>query len=183
MKTITSFRLVHVAALTFGLLTCGAMNVQADNQNHGARGKTAVTGGFAWTIVPSNLTPQFVFVGTDSELHIRHLPLVGPIQIVGNGINIEGKATADMNGELDATLTGVIWGEATITAKVNGVKTIIFEGRFHADTVGLISNGKVTLRGRGPYEGRTLEFDFEELGPEHTDNYTLKGALAPAPRR
>ena len=47
-----------------------------------------------------------------------------------------------------------------LTATIDSAKTIISEGTATADTVGLVSIGKATLSGRGPFEGTKLEFAF-----------------------
>ena len=136
-----------------------------------------VTGNFDWSIVPAALTPQFVFNGTDGELYIRHLPLVGRITLAGREVSIQGKISADFNGDLDGTFSGPVWAPVTITATVNGTSTVIFEGNALGSTVALVSTGTVKLSGRGPYKGASLEFEFTEIGPGNTDTYTLKGTL------
>jgi hypothetical protein len=140
----------------------------------------AVTGNSDWAIVPAALTPPFVFVGTDGDFYVRHLPLVGRITLTGRGVSIEGKISADFNAELDATFSGPVWAPVTLTATIDGTKTLIFEGNATGTTVGLVSVGVIKLAGRGPYEGARLEIKFTEIGPGNTDTYSLEGTLIPA---
>lgn len=93
------------------------------------------------------------------------------------GVTINAKIHADLNGELDSTFSGVVWAPVTLTATIDGIKTIIFEGGATADTVALVSIGKIKLHGRGPYEGATLDLTFEEIGPGNSDIYNFKGHL------
>jgi len=182
MKVISKIQFTVGAGLILALLSSLPGQLSANDQrDHGPR-KTAVAGVGGWNIVPANFTPQFLFVGTDGDTHIRHLPLVGNLNLSGDGVTLNGKLTVDLNGELDSTFSGPLWGEVTITAKVDGVKTLIFEGRATADTVGLVSIGKMKLCGLGAYEGATLDLTFEEIGPGNTDTYNFKGSLRHAPR-
>ena len=142
----------------------------------------AVTGRFDWSIVPVNL-PPFLHVGTDADLYPREVPLVGPFTLTGRRIAIDGKISIQLSGELDAMGTGVFWFPATLTATINGVKTIIFQGEGRADSVALVTTGTLRLKGRGPYAGARLEFEFAETGPGNTDTYTFRGRLIPPRHR
>src|SRR5262249_5636592 len=128
---------------------------------------------------PADIKPPFIFNGTDRNLYVRHLPLVGRIALAGRAVAIQGKISADFNGDLDETYSGPLWAPVTITATVNGSKAVIFEGNALGTTVGLVSRGIINLSGRGPYEGARLEIKFTENGPANTDTYTLKGNLIP----
>jgi hypothetical protein len=160
------------------LITLPVIISAADPADHIPPG-IAVTGNSDWTIVPASLTPPFVFIGTDGDFYVRHLPLVGRISLAGRNASIEGKISADFNAELDANFSGPVWAPVTLTATINGSKTLIFEGNATGDTVGLVSTGIIKLAGRGPYEGAKLEFQFTEIGPGNTDTYNLKGTLIP----
>ncbi|HAB15020.1 MAG TPA: hypothetical protein PLX89_18120 [Verrucomicrobiota bacterium] len=153
-----------------------------DGASHPVPQKTAVSGYLDWSIIPVNLGP-YLIVGTDGDLYIRHLPLVGPFTLAGRGISLEAKIQVDFNAEFDATGTGVIWMPVTITDTIDGVKTIIFEGQARGHEVNLIASATVSLAGRGPYEGSKLEIIVEELGPGDSNTYTFTGELSPAPRR
>ena len=106
-----------------------------------------VTGNSDWSIVPAAIAPPFVFNGTDGDIYIRHLPLVGRITLAGRGVSIQGKISADFNAELDATFTGPVWAPVTITGTVNGSKVILFEGNASGNTVGLVSTATIKLSG------------------------------------
>ena len=173
MKTF-GLGLVLSMALSISVL---AQNTQGQDQS-----KISVTGHSDWTIVPANL-PPFVFVGTDTNYYVRHLPLVGRITLTGRGVSIDGKISADFNAELDTTYSGPVWAPVTITATIDGKKVILFEGNAFGDTVALVSVGVIKLEGRGPYQGARLQFDFTEIGPGNTDTYDLKGFLIPAAGR
>ena len=121
-------------------------------------------------------------MGTDGELYPRDVPLVGPFTLTGRRIAIDGKIDIT-SGELDAMGTGVFWFPATLTATIDGVKTIIFQGGGRADAVGLVTSGTLKLTGCGPYAGARLDIQFEETGPGNTDTYTFKGRLIPAQHR
>src|SRR5262245_31423034 len=55
----------------------------------------ALTGNSDWTIVPADIKPPFIFNGTDRNLYVRHLPLVGRIALAGRAVAIQGKISAD----------------------------------------------------------------------------------------
>ena len=182
MKLIAKNQLATLVGLTLALASIVPGTLNADDKNDGKPKKDAVTGNFDWSIVPPNLT-AYIIPGTDGDLYLRNMPLVGAFNLTGDKVSIQAKISVQLSGELDATATGVLWAPSVITATVEGVKTIIFEGQAKADTVGLVSTGKATLSGRGPYEGQQLEFTFEEIGPGNSDTYTLKGQLSCEPRR
>ena len=186
MKTIATNRLAGLAGLTFILLIGAAATHQSEDHQDRARGKTAVTGRFDWSIVPPNLNP-YIIPGSDGDLYLRNAPLVGTFALTGKGITLDPASTkisVQLSGELDpVTFSGVLWAPAVLTATIDGVKTIIFEGTATADAVGLVSTGKATLSGRGQFEGMKLEFTFAEIGPGNSDTYTLTGHLSPAPRQ
>src|SRR5262249_16059306 len=115
----------------------------------------------------------------DLNFYVRHLPLVGRIALAGRAFSIQGKISADFNGDLDQSYSGPVWAPVTITTTVNGSNTVIFEGNRLGTTLGLVTTGIIKLSGRGPYEGARLEFQFTENGPGNTDTYTLKGTLIP----
>ena len=181
MKVISKIQLSVGVGLILALLV-SLPGLLSANDNHVPR-KVAVNGVGGWNVVPPNFTPQFLFAGTDGDTHIRHLPLVGDLSLTGDGVTLNGKLTVDLNGELDSTFSGPLWGEMTMTTKVDGVKTLIFAGHATADTVGLVSIGKMKLHGLGPYEGAALDLTFEEIGPGNTDTYNFKGVLIQGPRR
>lgn len=176
MRLIANNQLATLVGLTLALATIVPGTLKADDKNDSKPQKDAVTGNFDWSIVPPNLT-VYIIPGTDGDLYLRNMPLVGAFNLTGDKVSLQAKLSVQLSGELDATGTGVLWAPAVITATVEGVKTIIFEGQATADTVGLVSIGKATLSGRGPYEGKKLEFTFEEIGPGNSDTYTLKGQL------
>ncbi len=182
MKTTAPFRTSLITSLTLALLLHASGTLRADDHADRVPKKTTVTGNFDWSLVPPNLGPHLT-PGTDGDLYLRHLPLAGKFTLTGTGVALDAKIHVDLNGELDTTGTGVMWGTTVINAVIDGVKTLIFEGAGSADTVGLVSIGKMTLSGRGPFAGSKLEFAFEEIGPGNSDTYTLKGQLSPAPRR
>ncbi len=140
-------------------------------------GRITLTGNSDWSIVPADLTTQFVFNGTDGAFYVRHLPLVGRLSFAGLGVSIDGRINADFNSELDSTFSGPFWAPVTITATINGRNTVIFEGNASGDTVGLVSAGVMKLEGRGSFEGDKLELGFTEIGPGNSDTYNLKGVL------
>lgn len=180
-QSVTRRSALKIFGLGLGLallVTVPAFISAGDTPNSSPPG-IAVTGNSDWSIVPASLTPPFLLIGTDGDFYIRHLPLVGKITLAGRGVSIEGKLSADFNAELDATFTGPLWAPVTMTATVNGSKTVIFEGNASGTTVGLVSVGVIKLDGRGPYEGAKLEFKFTEIGPGNTDTYSLEGTLVP----
>ncbi len=183
MKAFKKKQLTLLAGLSLALLVSlpGLLSAN-DKHDHGPR-KATLTGVGGWNIVPASFTPQFLFVGTDGETHLRYMPLVGDLNLSGDGVTLNGKLSVDLNGELDSTFSGPLWGEMTMTARIDGVKTLIFQGQATADSVGLVTIGKVKLNGMGPYEGATLDLTFEEIGPGNTDTYNFKGRLQRAPRR
>ena len=162
-------------ALMVGL----SVAISAQNAtNHTPLG-IAMTGRSDWTIVPANIVPPFVFIGTDGDFYVRHLPLVGRITLAGRDVSIDGKISADFNAELAITFSGPVWAPVTITGTINGSNTLLFEGNATGTTVALVSVGTIKLEGRGPFEGDRLELQFTEIGPGNTDTYTLKGTLIP----
>src|SRR5262245_12101639 len=169
------------AVTTFGaslvLLVGLSLSAPAGDTPDRSPGRTEVTGSSDWSIVPAALAPPFVFVGTDGDFYVRHLPLVGRISLTGRGVSIDGKISADFNAELDSTFSGPVWAPVTITATIGGNKTVLFEGNASGTTVGLVSAGVIKLDGRGPYKGARLQLEFTEIGPGNTDTYNLKGIL------
>jgi hypothetical protein len=180
-----SQKLLKTAILTVAFATTVAVNPTVFAQETPDRSAVsiAVGGDSDWSIVPANLTPQFVFNGTDGNFYVRHLPLVGKITLAGRGVSIEGKISADFNGDLDATFSGPVWAPVTITAVVNGSNTVIFEGNASGTTVGLVSTGVIKLEGRGSFEGNKLEFEFVEKPPGNSDTYKLNGTVVVRPGR
>ena len=168
-------------AFSLALLVAVPVITLAEDTPARSPGRTEVTGNFDWSIVPANLVPPFVMVGTNAEYYVRHLPLVGKITLTGRGVLFDGTISADFNGELDATFTGPVWAPVTVTGTVDGKKVLLFEGNATGDTVALVSTGTIKLNGRGPYEGFKLEIQFTELGPGNTDTYSFQGALIPGP--
>jgi hypothetical protein len=175
MKTIANKLFLAFAGFAVMLSPGFSDRLRAD----GAPQKTAVTGYIDFSIVPPNLGP-YTLPGTDGDLYVRHLPLVGKFTLAGKGITLDAKINVDFNAEFDVTGTGVAWFPVTITATVNGVKTIIFDGQGSANEVLLVSTGNVSLKGCGPYRGMKLEFSFEEIGPGDSNTYNYRGCLMPA---
>lgn len=177
MKKIPN-KLIQTAA-GFALVLSTVFPVQL--HAGGGPKETAVTGYIDFSIVPANLGP-YTIQGTDGDLYVRHLPLVGKFTLNGRGIKLDAKVHVDFSAEFDITGTGVAWFPVTITTTLNGVKTLIFEGQGNASEVSLVSVGNVSLKGRGPYEGMNLEFRFEEIGPGDSNTYNYKGVLMPGPQ-
>jgi hypothetical protein len=171
--------LVLLWGLIVALLLSLPDAASADEPRSRGPRNTAVTGTFDWSIVPANFNlPGIVFPGTDGRFYVRHLPLAGVFRLAGRGVGIDARIHADLSGELDSNFSGVVWAPVTITATGDRLKPIIiFEGRAEADTVALVSVGTMTLYGRGPYEGATLELVFEEIGPGNSDTYNIRGRL------
>lgn len=178
MKTTPTNLASLLAGLTLTLLlgTVSPLHAEA------APKRTAVTAYGDFSIVPPNLGP-YLIAGTDGDLHVQGLPLVGLFTLTGKGISLDAKMHVSLSGELDVTGTGVTWFPVTITTTIDGVKTIVFEGQGSANEVNLFAVGKVSLAGRGPYEGSKLELTFEEIGPGDSNTFNFRGDLTPAPRR
>lgn len=134
-----------------------------------------LSGGWAWDIVPPFSGPGTIIPLPSGGVHLRDVLTSGSFSITGGGVALEATITASINGNLDATLSGPLFGPVALTAVIDGEETIIFEGRFAADSVGLLTEGKVMLHGRGPYAGQTLHYSFVEL-PE-LNVYTFEGYL------
>ena len=176
-QSVTRFAALKKFGVSLALLVGLSVTISAQDGANRAPPGIAVTGNFGWSIVPAVLTPPFVFIGTDGDFYVRHLPLVGKLSLAGRDVSIKGKISADFNGELDATFSGPVWAQVTITGTINGSKTLLFEGNATGTTVGLLSAGTIKLDGRGPFEGDRLELQFTEIGPGNTDTYDLKGTL------
>jgi hypothetical protein len=181
MKTIATHRLLNLTCIVIGLLTTAPATLQAAPDDS-ARGKIAVTAHSDFAIVPPNLGP-YLIQGNDGDLYLRHLPLVGKFTLSGKGVALEAKVHVDLSGEFDATGTGPVWFPVTVTATIDGVKTILFEGRGSAYEVHLVAVGEVSLTGRGPYKGTKLELTFEEIGPGDSNTFNYRGYLIPVPTK
>jgi hypothetical protein len=182
MKTTATRRAGLLAGLTLALLLNAYGTLRAEDQPQGVPRKTAVTAYGDFSIVPPNLGPNLI-PGTDGDLYVQGLPLVGRFNLTGQGIALEAKMHVNYSAAFDVTGTGVGWFPVTITTTIEGVKTIVFEGQGSANEVNLVAVGKVSLAGRGPYEGSKLELTFEEIGPGDSNTYNFQGYLTPAPRR
>ena len=181
MKSTLPFTATLLAALTVGPAASGLLSLQGAGNRASEQSRIAVTAYGDFSIVPPNLGP-YLNVGTDGDLYVHDMPLVGRFQLSGTGVSIEAKFNISFSGELDVTGTGAAWFPITLTTTIDGVKTIIFEGRGNADEVNLVASGKVSLSGRGPYTGSTLELSFEEIGPGDSNTFNFRGHLLPAPR-
>jgi len=177
MKTTTTNRSTLLAGLTLTILLGAATPVHAWS----APKHIAVTAYGDFSIVPPNLGP-YLIPGSDGDLYVQGLPLVGRFALTGKGISLDAKMHVNLSGELDVAGTGVTWFSVTITTTIEGVKTIVFDGQGSADEVNLVATGKVSLTGRGPYEGSKLELTFEEIGPGDSNTFNFQGYLTPAPR-
>jgi len=178
MNTITPLRTGLITSLTLVLLLGGA----ATPLHAGPAPKhIPVTAYGDFSIVPPNLGP-YLIPGTDGDLYVQGLPLVGRFALTGKGLSLDAKMHVNLSGELDVTGTGVTWFPVTITSTIEGVKTIVFEGQGSANEVNLVAVGKVSLTGRGPYAGSKLELTFEEIGPGDSNTYNFQGHLTPTPR-
>src|SRR5436190_19927202 len=83
--------------LGLALLVTLTVFVSAGDTPGGSPAGIAVTGNSDWSIVPAAIAPPFVFNGTDGDIYIRHLPLVGRITLAGRASSIQGKISADFN--------------------------------------------------------------------------------------
>jgi len=186
MKTNLTSRSGLATCLALTLLAGSPALLLAGGQPNGVPQKTAVSGQFNWILVPPNL-PPYLIQGTDQNLYLNNMPLVGTFSLTGKGISLDPattKISVQLSGDFDPiTFSGPLWSPVVLTAKVAGVNTVIFKGSATADTVALVSVGKVTLEGYGPFEGTKLEFDFEEIGPGNSDVYNFQGTLMPAPKK
>src|SRR5262245_3936079 len=151
-KTKSANRIPSLAGLILAVLMSLVGTGFAQDASTGEHGpiRVAVTGRFDFSIVPENL-PPYLTSGTDGDLYLRDMPAVGKFALAGRQVAIDAKFSAQVNGEFDATGTGVIWGTAIMTTTVDGRKTIIFDGEYTGNTVELVAAGRVSLKGRGPY--------------------------------
>lgn len=182
MKATINHRVAIISGLSLTLLLGATSSFHAEGHPNRGPQKTAVRGNFDFSIIPANLPPYLV-PSTDGDLHLRHLPLAGRFTLAGRGVDLEAKLHMDLSGEFDSTGTGVAWAPVTLTTTIGGAKTIIFEGRAWANEVNLVAVGTLSLTGRGPYEGTTLELAVEEIGPGNSDTFRLTGYLTPGPGR
>jgi hypothetical protein len=178
MKTAAT----NCASLAAGLVLTLLLGAASQVQGQAVPKPNAVTAYGDFSIVPPNLGP-YLLVGADGDLYLQGLPLVGRFTLNGKGISLEAKMHVNLSGELDATGTGVTWFPVTITTTIDGVKAIVFEGQGSANEVNLVAVGKISLTGRGPYEGSRLELTFEEIGPGDSNTFNFRGDLMPAPQR
>jgi hypothetical protein len=182
MKPTGNKRVLRLTALSLAAWICVSSASAVDGEATGVPRRTNVSGNFDWTIVPANLGP-YLIPGTDGDLYLRHLPLVGPFNFTANGTTVNAKIHVDLSGELDVTGTGVVWTPVTITSTVNGIKTMLFEGTAQGNEVALVATGTVSLQGRGPYSGSEMNFSFQEIGPGDSNTYTFTGTLSPSPKK
>jgi hypothetical protein len=169
MKATVTKHLTILAGLILALVVSVPASLRADDA------KTAISGGWAWSIVPPFTGPGEIIPLPSGNVHLRGVLASGVFSFTGEGIALEATITATINGNLDETLSGPIYGSTILTDVIDGVETVIFEGAFAGQTVGLLSEGKVMLQGRGPYAGMSLHFDFVEVPP--MDVYTFEGYL------
>ena len=135
--------------------------------------RTSVTGHWEWSMVPPFTGAGEIITLPSGNVLLRNVEAAGPFSFSGEGIEIDAIIRASINGNLDETLSGPVFGLATLTANVDGEETVIFAGPFVVDTIGLLSTGVGLLHGRGPFEGTVVHFEFEEIPP--ADAYTFTG--------
>jgi hypothetical protein len=181
VKMTSPIQTVLISSLTLALLLHTSSTLCADDHSDPIPKRTPVTAYGDFSIVPPNLGPHLI-AGTDGDLYLQGLPLVGRFTLAGKGIALDAKMHISLSGELDITGSGVTWFPVTITATIDGVKTLVFEGQGSANEVHLVALGKVSMAGRGPFEGSKLELTFEEIGPGDSNTFNFHGTLRPASR-
>ena len=169
MKATVKKHLTIWAGLILALVVNTPVSLRADDA------KTTITGGWAWSIMPPFSGPGEVIPLSSGNVHLRGVVASGVLSFTGQGVALEATITASINGNLDETLSGPIYGSTQLTTIIGGNETIIFDGTFAGQSVGLLTEGKVMLSGRGPYAGMSLHFNFVEVPP--MDVYTFEGYL------
>jgi hypothetical protein len=169
MKVISKSILAVLTGWSLALFVSLPVSLRADEA------KTSITGGWAWSIMPPFSGLGEIIQLPSGNVHLRDVAASGVFSFTGGGVALNATITASINGNLDATLSGPIYGSTILTTVIDGVETVIFEGAFVGQTVGLLSEGKVMLSGRGPYVGMSLHFCFVEVPP--MDVYTFEGYL------
>lgn len=125
--------------------------------------KAPVTGSWEWSEVPPfSGGGELTFLPSGNVL-LRDVEAAGPFRLAGAGIDIEARITSSINGNLDDTFSGRLFGQAAVAAEVDGVETVIFEGPYAVESIGLLTSGSVMFHGRGAYQGTTLHIHFSEL--------------------
>ena len=156
---------VALAILTYLTLPAGV--AMADDP------RIPIVGGWEWSAVPPFSGAGEVIVLPSGHVRLRNVEAAGPIRFSGEGIDVEAKISSTINGNLDASFSGRVFGQGTLTAVIEGVETTIFEGPFAVDSIGLLTTGSGLMHGRGPYLGATFHFDFQELPV--LDEYVFTG--------
>jgi len=169
MKVISKAILAVLAGSSLALFVGLPVSLRADDA------KTSITGGWAWSIMPPFSGPGEITPLPGGNVLLRGVAASGVFSFTGGGVALNATITASINGNLDETLSGPIYGSTTLTAVIDGVETVIFEGPFAGQSVGLLTEGNVMLQGRGPYAGMSLHFNFVEVPP--MDVYTFEGYL------
>jgi hypothetical protein len=169
MKVLSKSILAVLVGASLALFVSLPVSLRADEA------KTAITGGWAWSIMPPFSGPGEIIPVPNGNVHLRDVAASGVFSFTGEGVTLNATITANINGNLDETLSGPIYGSTILTAVIDGVETVIFAGTFAGQSVGLLTEGKVMLQGRGPYAGLSLHFYFTEVPP--MDVYTFEGYL------
>ena len=169
MKATVKKHLTIWASLILALVVNTPVSVRADDA------KTTIAGGWAWSIMPPFTGPGEIIPLPGGNVHLRSVAASGVLSFTGQGVALEAIITASIDGNLDETLSGPIYGSTQLTTTLDGKETIIFDGTFAGHSVGLLTEGKVMLSGRGPYAGMSLHFNFVEVPP--MDVYTFEGCL------
>jgi hypothetical protein len=115
------------------------------------------------------------------NFHIKQFAQRGNFEleeIEGGDFAIQGTQVLVLNGVLDETGSGPIAGRFTVTAEVDGVEAVIWEGTVHGVLEKLHFTGEIKAHGRGPYAGLILTLDVVEIEPtETTEEFALTGSI------
>ncbi len=120
--------------------------------------------------------------------HLKNLVGKGNFTLVGQDVDLEGKwSTLWSVVILDTQDNGRIMGTFNVTMTVDEPDTVVWEGHFIFEVTNGFSSGFFWGMGNGPFEGKILEFNFDEDETAATEDqpnpniYLLNGVITEPP--
>lgn len=128
------------------------------------------------------------WVDSGGRFHRNNVIAEGNFNLKGKRVKLKGKwSTLWSVVIIDAQNNGRIMGTFSVTADVDRQDTVVWEGHFIFEVINGFSSGFFWGTGSGPFEGKILEFNFDEDEAAATEDnpnpniYLLNGVITESP--